>query len=555
VSILQSDSVGRRLVLATLAGVSVPSALVGMGSQEAPMQAAALLSTAGALTLSATDYGAVGDGVKNDSEAWTAAIRAAHDAGGGVVSAPRGRTYKVQNLPLLPNVYLDLAGIKLKLPPRPSQAMFVAPALKSFEGGGVLNGELDGSDKSQHCFDFSRVERLDQYLIDATYVHHFNRGYTGSKNDRWPLFRGIRWWNNRIGVFILTNHPIIHFCDFRHNDIGLTGHINDLYVIGTKFNFNRVGTEPAPGGVIINSRFTGCMWFRNDEKGLEITHRTYVGGGGMFVGRNTPKGDVGLLITGMGNIVEGMQFGYEASNHCFSGSGIRFAPSNSSCESNLINGNFFSVLGEGPGIDADGKAGQTVRANVFSNNAVRLGAGKKFMVIKSNFSNNKISLNSLYLTAAGLSSGEGVIELSNLGQGGTDITDNTFLASTKVACKALLLGNVSGSNISGNRFRNFSKPVTAQNWPGAGWSNNNGFRTANQGEASISASRLKVSIAHGLALAPKRHNIQVTPTNGLGKANKWWVSNVTKTHFTINVNAKPGSSSARFAWRVDASNF
>ncbi len=42
----------------------------------------------------------------------------------------------------------------------------------------------------------------------------------------------------------------------------------------------------------------------------------------------------------------------------------------------------------------------------------------------------------------------------------------------------------------------------------------------------------------------------MTPTNNLGNAAKFWISDVTGTQFRINVDADPGESTATFVWSI-----
>lgn len=76
-----------------------------------------------------------------------------------------------------------------------------------------------------------------------------------------------------------------------------------------------------------------------------------------------------------------------------------------------------------------------------------------------------------------------------------------------------------------------------------------GYVTASSGTATIASGATSVDVTHGLAVTPLAANIQITPTNGLGSAAKFWVSNITSTTFRINVNADPGVDTATFAWR------
>jgi hypothetical protein len=78
--------------------------------------------------------------------------------------------------------------------------------------------------------------------------------------------------------------------------------------------------------------------------------------------------------------------------------------------------------------------------------------------------------------------------------------------------------------------------------------NNIGYVTENSGAATVANGATTVVVTHGLSVTPSLSNIAVTPTNNLGNAAKFWISTVTATQFTINVNADPGATTATFVW-------
>jgi len=77
---------------------------------------------------------------------------------------------------------------------------------------------------------------------------------------------------------------------------------------------------------------------------------------------------------------------------------------------------------------------------------------------------------------------------------------------------------------------------------------NRGFATEASGTATISSGSTSVAVSHGLAITPTAADIQVTPTNNLGSATKFWITSAGATTFTINVDVDPGASTATFAW-------
>ncbi len=80
---------------------------------------------------------------------------------------------------------------------------------------------------------------------------------------------------------------------------------------------------------------------------------------------------------------------------------------------------------------------------------------------------------------------------------------------------------------------------------------NPGFLTHNSGTATVLNTTTSIVVNHGLATTPALADIKVTPTNNLGSAAKFWISTVTSTQFTINVNADPGAGTATFVWNAE----
>lgn len=81
-------------------------------------------------------------------------------------------------------------------------------------------------------------------------------------------------------------------------------------------------------------------------------------------------------------------------------------------------------------------------------------------------------------------------------------------------------------------------------------SRNPGFRSEITGTATVLAANTSVTFNHGLGLTPPVSSISVTPLASLGSAAKFWVSDPpSSTQITINVNTAPGSD-VKFAWQA-----
>lgn len=73
---------------------------------------------------------------------------------------------------------------------------------------------------------------------------------------------------------------------------------------------------------------------------------------------------------------------------------------------------------------------------------------------------------------------------------------------------------------------------------------------SNTGTAVVPNSATHIDVTHGLGATPAIEDIIVIPTNGLGDATSWFLSNIGDTIFRINVNADPGATTATFAWKA-----
>jgi len=78
--------------------------------------------------------------------------------------------------------------------------------------------------------------------------------------------------------------------------------------------------------------------------------------------------------------------------------------------------------------------------------------------------------------------------------------------------------------------------------------NNVGFVTENSGTATVANGQTIIDVTHGLSVTPTANDVQVTPTNDLGNATKFWISDLGASTFRINVDGDPGASTATFAW-------
>lgn len=97
---------------------------------------------------------------------------------------------------------------------------------------------------------------------------------------------------------------------------------------------------------------------------------------------------------------------------------------------------------------------------------------------------------------------------------------------------------------------NVSGALSSSLSPNATWRHNLGAKSEASGTATVANGSTTVAVNHGLSFTPALKDIQVTPTNSLGNAAKYWIASPTSTQFTIAVNADPGATTATFAWQA-----
>jgi hypothetical protein len=140
------------------------------------------------------------------------------------------------------------------------------------------------------------------------------------------------------------------------------------------------------------------------------------------------------------------------------------------------------------------------------------------------------------------------------------IKDNSMDGNATAFALAVYLDDpslIDHIDIEGNNIRGVggggAQPIYMVNGKPSGViRDNQGYATESSGIAAAAQGTTSITINHGLAMTPVLKDITVTPTNSLGNATKFWVSNPTSTQFNINVNADPGATTATFAWKAVA---
>lgn len=139
------------------------------------------------------------------------------------------------------------------------------------------------------------------------------------------------------------------------------------------------------------------------------------------------------------------------------------------------------------------------------------------------------------------------------------VSSNVFETSTTASKTRSLIreenvGSPGNNLIQGNTlYTNAAPTVALVETAGVATTvvrSNIGWTTESNGTATVTSGTTSIAVSHGLSVTPALSNIQVTPTNNLGSATKFWISSVTSTQFTINVDVNPGATTATFAWLI-----
>jgi len=127
------------------------------------------------------------------------------------------------------------------------------------------------------------------------------------------------------------------------------------------------------------------------------------------------------------------------------------------------------------------------------------------------------------------------------------IADNVILGSA-VQGHGIYVGatteriDIHDNNISGNVTAAITNDGT-----GNRVHHNIGFVTENSGTDTVTAATKAVT--HGLAVTPAVGDIMITPVADIAPAARWWISGLTATQFTINLDQAP-TNPAAFAWKA-----
>jgi parallel beta-helix repeat protein len=508
-------------------------------------------------TVSVKDFGAVGDGIVND----TAAIQDAIDSlpsYGGSVYVPSG-VYNVSGL------YLDgtsgtKTGVTLFGDGRGSELFLISGSsgenvLAANSGndfvvrsltinGNVAGNPIPGSptDPDYEKWNGIRLAGVERATVTECLI--VNCGFGG-------ILPGAANLTDSPSQQIIISNNIMRDNSFGIGAMYQNGNVIENNVIVANLTYGMVIDQfssqcTVSGNVVIGNGNNGIFGYRVDRC--------------TFVGNVCRSNDgVGLVIDNgsVDNTIIGNACGDNTN------SGIKVI---GGAYSNTVSGNACDNNGQyGVHIDGSGNnvvVGNTIRENTYSGIGV------------SSSPNTIVNDNNSYLNE-----GSGVYaEDSNLGlcNGNVCVNNNQFGNVNDSGIR--LVGTSSGWSIVGNKCfddqgvktQNYgirtegsatgqfitNNAVSANLTAGMSLVNTNtvrqntGWVTESNGTAQITSGTTTIAVNHNLSSTPNIDGISVTAASTLNAASFFWVSNVTSTTFVININVNPAAN-VFFTWQAE----
>jgi parallel beta-helix repeat protein len=220
--------------------------------------------------VSVKDFGAVGDGVADDTVAINEAITYVNSLGGGVVTFPDGGTYMVNatgnltGIQMKSGVYLDLTGAKLKAT-NANSANYRLVYFEQVSDCGIIGGEIDGDRASNtsggdqgHCV-YIILNCVDVVIQNVKAYNAIGDGiYTGRLCTGTKILNCVLTNNGRNNISVVSSsNVIIDGCDISNAN-------GNLPEAG-------IDVEPNPGDAVSNNVvITNCHIYDNGREGVSF---------------------------------------------------------------------------------------------------------------------------------------------------------------------------------------------------------------------------------------------------------------------------------------------
>ena len=137
-------------------------------------------------------------------------------------------------------------------------------------------------------------------------------------------------------------------------------------------------------------------------------------------------------------------------------------------------------------------------------------------------------------------------------EGEINVTGSRFIGGGAAGTALLLTASSSDCLINGNSFASTSAgTVVADSGTNNRVRGNTGFSKKSFGQETITNPATTAVVSHNLAVTPSVAQISLTLNSASAGVTRMWVSNVTSTQFTINLDATPTTTST-VGWLADA---
>lgn len=485
--------------------------------------------------VSVKDFGAVGDGVTDDTAAIQNAINAGH-----TIYIPAG-TYRITSTLTAPSgtwLQGDGAGVtELRGTSNVNVLLFQDASVTDYTAAGMSRIKVTGSGATTRLV---TVNNVWGFVAEHCFVRGVPSVFRCFEIQRYSfecLINSCRITDNtESGIYLNEidglppNGCTITNCDFSPEDggYGVYDEASNTRIFGNWFEFAFSAGPPIGfGGTSIYS--TGSPKIIGNALG-----------DGYF-------GDYAIHLDGTnGAIVSGNQIsvnGPDATGVFVNG-----------CKNTIIDGNhyiidvadYFVAVQNSDRTIISNNAGNGVISGIYELVAVYYVAGTSQ---DTQIVNNAFSY-------AGADTGKGVIVTANTSL--TNITENTFI---NVLTGVDVQTNASNRrvNISGNSFTSVPTGVSFVNALDVYLYNNQGFVTENRGyPATIASGNTRVTVAHGLAVTPPVSGIRLTLGDAVGGSGGATTNNVQgpfvvsvdATNIEIGCGADPGGSGMLVAWEA-----
>ena len=568
-------------LLAPAAALDTAATNTDTSSDQLLVGAAALPDPGSASVFDVRDYGAVGDGLTDDSAAIIAALSAADAAGGAAVYFSAGTYLVNQTLPLYQNVYHYGDGIGVSIIQQGESAtgsLFKSAATDIFNFGGFTDLTLRGETSHSYIgIDLSLVTGyLGIYHIDSIEVDGFDTGYYGAPFEYQNMTTRSTFKNNTHAGAVVFENPYIYDCSFINNEVGLTGRLIDAFLVNNVFTGNDIGLAGSSGQRISQSTISSNIFSGNTQIGMVIDDQNTVNNNLIDSGSLTTPAQYGIFVREDLNVFSGNQFGQPGNSphHDFSQAAIYFSDidrfgnphaGGTFGYNTIVTENYFVAEAGSAIVAAPNMSliGASILANTFELH------GQAALVLNANSTSwvraNVISDNHFVL-AANMS--QPVVQIARSFYGNS-LQNNTFTVLPGITSAGLVdldgrgtifLGNTATGVTIGDqpwRFNLVDAQTTVLDNQALNTNNQQVGLFTDQGTATVSAAVTVVYVPFSadFALVPSVADFRVSIVGDPGNTTALWVSSITAQGFVLNLNQAPGTGSIQVDWSVASQSY